>query len=34
MGKVYKFMEALDVALEFAASEEQPTQMKQAILYD
>ena len=32
--KVNELMEALDVALEFAASEEQPAQMKQAILYD
>jgi hypothetical protein len=34
MGKVHKFMEALDVALEFAANKEQPAQMKQAIFYD
>jgi CheY-like chemotaxis protein len=32
--KVNELMEALDVALEFAANKEQPAQMKQAIFYD
>jgi CheY-like chemotaxis protein len=32
--KVNELMEALDVALEFAANKEQQAQMKQAILYD